>query len=187
MGFTNANILNGSQLIVEFTPEGGSKTVTAFSTSHSFNITTSQGDVLSKEYGKYPGKIINTVEWEVTCENLAGDQTVSSISALMNAFKAQAATGKPVTLKFGQVASTDWNDGKGTMGKTTEGELDAFAGVENAILQGQAIITSLSMNAPAGENATISATFTGVGAIDGWGDENSNSGNQGTQGVQGNN
>lgn len=171
MGFTNANILNGSQLIVEFTPDGGNATVTAFSTSHSFNITTSQEDVLTKEYGKYPGKVIGTVEWEVTCENLAGDSTVSSIGALMQAFKAQAASGKPVTLKFGQVASTDWNDGKGTMDDTTH-QLAAFAGVNDAIIQGQAIITSLSMNAPAGENATISATFTGVGALSGWGDQN---------------
>lgn len=184
MGFTNANILNGSQLIVEFTPEGGTKTVTAFSTSHSFNITTSQEDVLTKEYGKYPGKIIGTVEWEVTCENLAGDQTVSSINDLMNAFKVQAATGKPVSIKFGNVG-TQWNSGKGTMGQSDEGQLDAFTGIEgDAILEGQAIITSLSMNAAAGENATISATFTGVGAISGWGD-NSNSGNSGTQGTQG--
>ena len=184
MGFTNADILNGSQLIVEFTPDGGAKTVTAFSTSHSFNITTSQEDVLTKEYGKYPGKLIGTVEWEVTCENLAGDQTVSSIGDLMNAFKSQAATGKPVSIKFGQVASTDWQDGKGTM--DSNGELNEFAGVNNAILEGQAIITSLSMNASAGENATISATFTGVGAISGWGDNSSNSGNQGTQSTQGN-
>jgi hypothetical protein len=168
MGFTNADILNGSQLIVEFTPDGGAKTVTAFSTSHSFNITTSQEDVLTKEYGKYPGKIIGTVEWEVTCENLAGDDTkVSSITKLMDAFSKQASTGKPVSLIFGQIAEADWNEGKGTMG--SNGELTEFTGVQTPILSGQAIITSLSMNAAAGENATISATFTGVGAPD-WGD-----------------
>lgn len=183
MGFTNADILNGSQLIVEFTPDGGAKTVTAFSTSHSFNITTSQEDVLTKEYGKYPGKLIGTVEWEVTCENLAGDDSkVSSITKLMDAFSQQASTGKPVSLIFGNIG-TQWNDGKGTMG--SDGELTEFTGVQTPILSGQAIITSLSMNAAAGENATISATFTGVGAPE-WGNDSSNSGNQGTQGTQGN-
>ena len=182
----NKNILNGSQLIVSFTPKGGTETVTAFSTSHTFNITTSQEDVLTKEYGKYPGKIIGTVEWEVTCENLAGDSgdsTVSSIDALIAAFKAQAASGEPVSLKFGNIGN-QWNDGKGTMGEG--GQLSAFTGVQGTpIIEGQAIITALSMNAPAGENATISATFTGVGPMTGWGDKSGNSGTQGNQGTQG--
>ena len=168
----NKNILNGSQLIVSFTPKGGDETVTAFSTSHTFNITTSQEDVLTKEYGKYPGKIIGTVEWEVTCENLAGDTSVSSISALLKAFKKQASDGEPVSLKFGNIGN-QWNDGKGTMGEG--GELSQFTGVQDSIIEGQAIITSLSMNAAAGENATISATFTGVGALSGWGDKDGTS------------
>ena len=176
---TNKDILNGSQLIVSFTPKGGSETVTAFSTSHSFNISTSQEDVLTKEYGKYPGKIIGTVEWEVTCENLAGDGAgVSSIEALLGAFKAQAASGDPVSISFGNIGA-QWNNGKGTMGQ--DGTLGAFTGVTTPIISGQAIITALSMNAAAGENATISATFTGVGALNGWGDETP-SGPQGPQG-----
>lgn len=171
---TNKDILNGSQLIVEIEVPAGMQgvqgpIVTAFSTSHSFNITTSQEDVLTKEFGRFPGKVQGTVEWEVSCENLAGDQDVSSIGDLMKIFQAQAASGEPVTLKFGNIGD-QWNDGKGTYDSSTK-EVTPFAGVQGTpILEGPAIISSLSLNASAGENATISATFTGAGPISGWND-----------------
>ena len=160
-----SDILNGSQLIVSV---GGD--VVAFATSCSLSFTTNTTEIATKEFGKYPGKVIQSVEWEIQAENLACDD---NIEALMQLLETQAGNGQPVQIKFGQMESTDWANGKGTAG--AQGAIGTItAPTTKVYLEGNAIISGLSMNAAVGDNSSISATFTGVGAPTNW------SGTQGT-------
>jgi hypothetical protein len=64
-----------------------------------------------------------------------------------------------VTLKF--APASNWNNGAGIIGQSGTAYEPG-----TAIASGKAILTSFSINAPAGDNASISAEFTGVGKLD---------------------
>ena len=156
------NILNGAQLIVSV-----NDTVVAFATSCSISFTTSTSEVATKEFGKYPGKVLQTVEWEVTTENLCGSgDNFNNFTDLLDLLQTQAGNNTPVQIVVGQ--SNDWNDGKGTVTRTAQGDMtiNGFK-APTEWFSGYAYITSLSANAAVGDNATMSATFTGVGALEG--------------------
>lgn len=165
---TNAQILNGSQLILFI--DGNP---IAFGTTDSISITPNTTEIATKSHGLYPTLFVNSIGWEVTTENLASLAGIKTLNAILEKAKAQT----PVTLKFGQPANWDAN------GIVNNDHAD-WTEPSNIIAQGNAILTSYTINAPAQENGTVSATFTGVGELTLLVD--ANSGNQGTQGVQGN-
>lgn len=145
---TNKDILNGSMLMVFINNEP-----IAFSTSHSINFTTNTTEVSTKCHGTFPSVITQSQSWEIQCENLACADAIDLLFATLN--KAKGNT--PVSIKFGKPSG--W-DNKGIVGKDatdwsiTGGEVLAY---------GEALLTSLSINAPANDNTTMSATFTGIG------------------------
>lgn len=146
----NSEIVKGSMLMVfiEGSPVG-------FATSHSLSITTNTAEVSTKDHGDYPATIAQSISWEVTAENLystAGEGTY------MNAMLAK----KPVTISFAPASNYDAQDENGVVGP--QGQSEEWA-AGTAIASGQALITSYSINAPAGDNATMSVTFTGVGPL----------------------
>jgi hypothetical protein len=72
-------------------------------------------------------------------------------------------TMQPVQIQFAPASNYDNASAEpGIVG--VEGATDWTPGT--AIASGKALVTSLSVNAPSGDNATLSATFTGVGALD---------------------
>ena len=161
----STGILKGSMLMVFV---GGS--AIAFATSHSLSVTTNTTEVSTKDHGAYPSVVANTISWEVTTENLCSDSAANA-SALLALMKAK----EPVTVKFALVSN--WDDNGLSSVSGAQGVQAWTAGT--ALAEGQAIITSLQVNAPAGDNATMSATFTGTGTLD-----QSVSGTQGVQGAQ---
>ena len=157
----NSQIVKGSSLMVFIgtTPIG-------FATSHSLSLTTNTTEVSTKDHGDYPSVIVQTIGWEVTAENLYSD---AGESTYMNAMLAK----QPVTIKFAKAGNYSTTDEKGVIG--TNGHSEWTVGT--VIAEGEALITSYSINAPAGDNATMSVTFTGTGSL-----TNSTPGPQGTQG-----
>ena len=161
----NTDIIKGSKLMVFL---GGSPI--AFATSHSLSITVNTTEVSTKDHGDFPSVIGNNITWEITTENLYSD---TGESALWNAMK----TMQPVTVSFAPASNySNTTAQQGIVG--VQGAQGWTAGT--AIASGKALITSLSVNAPAGDNATLSATFTGVGELD----QAAPSGAQGVQGAQ---
>lgn len=146
MVVSNQDIVKGSLLQVSV---GG--IILGFATSHSLSITTNTTEVSTKDHGDFPSIMAQTVSWEVQCENLYTD---NNGSALMNI----QANKTPVHLIFSKVTNT--NPEKGIVDKNTNWTLD-----DDPILEGDAYLTSFSLNAPSGDNATVSCTFTGNGAF----------------------
>lgn len=148
----NNQIIKGSMLQVSV---GGN--ILGFATSHSLSITTNTTEVSTKDHGDYPGIIAQNITWEVQCENLYSDDNGQKLMAIQK-------SKQPVTLIFAKV-NYDPNDEKGIVGhNNTHG--DSTWELGDVILQGQAYLTSFSINAPAGDNATASCTFTGNGSFD---------------------
>lgn len=148
----NQDIVKGSMLQVQV---GGN--ILGFATSHSLSITTNTTEVSTKDHGDYPAIIAQTLSWEVQCENLYTDANEAALIAIQTAKT-------PVTLVFCKVGNYDANDEKGIVGHVnSEGDDHWVPGA--TILSGQAYLTSFQVNAPAGDNATISCTFTGNGSF----------------------
>lgn len=145
----NSDIVKGSMLQVQV---GGD--ILGFATSHSLSITTNTTEVSTKDHGDYPAIIAQTLSWEVTCENLYTDANEAALIAIQTAKT-------PVTVTFCKVSNYDANDEKGIVGNSSK---PAWT-VGDQILTGQAYLTSFQLNAPAGDNATISCTFTGSGSF----------------------
>ena len=148
----NSDIVKGSMLQVQV----GSN-ILGFATSHSLSITTNTTEVSTKDHGDYPAVIAQSVSWEVQCENLYTDANEAALIAIQT-------SKTPVTITFCKVSNYDANDEKGIVpGPNTNGDNSWTPGA--TILSGQAYLTSFQVNAPAGDNATISCTFTGNGAF----------------------
>ena len=151
---TNKNILKGSKLMVFI-----DDTPIAFATSHSLSITMNTTEISTKDHGDFPSVIGQSLTWELTTENLYSE---TGQTALWNAMK----TMQTVTVKFAEASNySNTQAQKGLPLEETDGE-EWTPDAQKVIASGQALITSLSVNAPAGDNATLSATFTGVGALD---------------------
>ena len=144
----NSDILRGSMLMlfVDDYP-------IAFATSHSISFTTNTSEVSTKDHGLYPSIIVNSQSWEVSAENLASADSINQLFTVLEKTKAQT----PVTLKFAK--PSNWKNA-GIVDNTND-----LWTAGDIIAQGDAYLTSLQLNAPAGDNATISATFTGIGAF----------------------
>ena len=148
---TNQKILKGSKLMVFIADKP-----IAFATSHSLSITMNTTEISTKDHGDFPSVIGQNITWELTTENLYSDD---GQTALWNAMK----TMQPVTVKFAQ--ATNYENETSQKGLPLEEDGQEWS-AGTAIASGKALITSLSVNAPSGDNATLSATFTGVGALD---------------------
>ena len=164
----NSDIIKGGK-IMEFI--GDTPQPIAFATNHTLSLTRNTQEISSKDHGDATAVLPTTQSWEVTTENLmsaAGYEQV--LDAYLNA--------TPLTIYFGAsnyknypTSSQDpaseqgivdvdnaanWNEEAWPSGATLATSLN---------LQGTAYITSLNVNAPNGENATYTATFTGTGQI----------------------
>ena len=146
---TNQDIVKGSALMVFL----GDSAI-GFATSHALSLTANTTEVSTKDHGDYPSVVAQSIGWEVTAENLYSD---TGETTYMKAMLAKT----PVDIKFAKVTNYSNTDEKGII---DNGEKTAWT-AGTVIAEGKALITSFSINAGGGENATMSVTFTGVGAL----------------------
>lgn len=151
---TAPTIIKGDELMIFV---GGS--AIAYATSHTLSLTGNTIDISSKDHGFWGASDIGNLTWEATTENL---YTEDGFDGLFNAYLAKT----PVTIVFGYASNYNVN---GLLLGATAGTGDtrpsAWTAANNKGYQGSAVITSLTVNANTGENATFSCTFTGKGAI----------------------
>jgi hypothetical protein len=145
----NSDILKGSKLMVFL---GGNPI--GFATSHALSMTVNTTEISTKDHGDYPAVLAQSISWEVTAENLYSDAGEATYMGLM-------LTKTPVSIEFAQASNYSNTDEKGIIDVTPAKTWSAGT----IIASGKALITSFSINAPAGDNATMSVTFTGVGAL----------------------
>ena len=153
---TNDDIIKGGHLMVFV----GDNPI-AFATSHSLNKTLNTQELSTKDHGDYAAVLPQNISWEITTENL---YSILGYQALNTAFNNRTL----VTVYFGESSySQDTTQDsivavQGAQGVQGGGTNWTKAGFGES---GTAYITSLSVTAGAGENATFSATFTGSGSL----------------------
>lgn len=133
-----------------------------FSTSTSLEITPEVKSYTTKDHGGTPGNYVTGYSWTATSENLASnDEQGIGYIELMNKMIA----GTPMKLLFGApVASTTLND-DGTV-VPTGGWVPGTPSATNPYYKGVAVLSGLPLSAPAEDNMTFTANFTGSGAIE---------------------
>lgn len=123
----------------------------AYATSHTLTINGNTIDISSKDHGFWGASEIGNITWEITSENLFTDKHYTLLfDAMINK------TQLTVALGF----ASDW-DVNGLTGNNTQYVLDKTSNYYS----GKVYVTSLTANANTGENATMSITLTGCGAL----------------------
>ena len=123
----------------------------AYATSHTLTINGNTIDISSKDHGFWGASEIGNITWEITSENLFTDKYYTLLfDAMIN--KTQ------LTVAFGFASNWDVN---GLTGNNTQYDLDKTSNYYS----GKVYVTSLTANANTGENATMSITLTGCGAL----------------------
>ena len=141
-------ILKGDELMLFYNGKAF-----AYATSHTLTITGSTLDIATKDHGFWGASEVGKLTWEITTENLYTDDDYDKLYDLM-----QSRT--PITVAFANVSNYNAN-GLTSVG----GSVDAWTADQTKFRSGKAVITSLVANANTGENATLSATFTGAGPL----------------------
>lgn len=136
----------------------GGKSI-AFATSHTLEISLDTREISTKDNGgKWSEVEAGIISWTMSSENLVGNPGEGKgYDDLVDAMIAR----QPVDVVFAlEGDSTDYDAGKldavksgGWSPKTGNGR------------KGKALITSVSLNAPNGEYATMSISMTGVGEL----------------------
>lgn len=140
-------IIKGNALML-FDSDGHSF---CYATNHSVTLTANLAEVTSKDHGMWPSSEVQSYAWEISTENLF---TMEDAFKLYDYWTA----GTQITVKFGL---------KGESVDTIIGQNPEYWTLKSTgdYLQGTVIISSLTLNANNGDNATYSATLKGVGKL----------------------
>jgi len=136
----------------------GGKSI-AFATSHTLEVSGETTDCSTKDNGggEWATSEMGLLSWTCSSENLVGDpRNGLGYDELFDLMVKKEAVdlvfaNKSKSSSAGEAYTVDEG---GWTAKTNDGH------------KGKAFITSLSLNAPNGENSTMSVSFTGVGALE---------------------
>lgn len=134
-------VINGSNLVVQFGTSGSEKVVLC-STSCAVNISADTKEVVCKGGGGWKNLTAGSKGWDMSVDGLYVESAAGGGNIFSDIFDAIAA-GTEVSVIFGEE-------------NPTTGQIT---------YKGSAYITSTSLTAPADDNSTFSATFTGTGAL----------------------
>lgn len=133
----------------------------AMATNHTLTINTETSEISNKDIasGDWAASKIKKFSWEVSSDNMY------TKSAYLKLYQ-QMISKTPVLLTFGTSPQTTLQDETG--GYADWGWLAPQSGTMvngDFYMQGNALITSLDVQAPNDDNATFSVTFTGTGEL----------------------
>ena len=151
------NVIKGKKLMVFIKKENEYKSI-ALSTNHTLTLSASTSDLAVKSKDQAKGKSwtdseIDQMSWTVSSESLVGTGEGQGWGDIMDLYLA----GEKVELVF---------DGVTSDGAPTGGFVPAASGDEFQGLKGQALITSLTLNAPLDDNGTYTVEFSGTGPLE---------------------
>lgn len=147
--------INGSDLMVFLKGTSDAYNSIAFATSHSLSLSTETVETSSKDTGgKWVSQAPRKLSWSINTENLFA---VEGEGKVFDDLFTIWTNRTEVELVF--ALEEDYET------KADEVPTGGWTPVATGQYKGKAIITSLEVNAPNGDNATFTATFTGVGAL----------------------
>lgn len=140
----NTGVIEGQDLLLYV-----NSTAVAHSQTCTMSPTVEVRDRLSKDTGKYKGKVAGLIDWEVSADALAAydGHSFSTLYALMIARTA-------LTIKFA---------GRAAVGTSDNWKAEQ---VGDKYFQGSAIITAMPLSAPNNADATFSITLAGTGLLE---------------------
>ena len=146
-------VINGSDLMLFITSGSTTKSI-AFATSHKLTISAETVETSSKASGgKWTNKAVRKLSWNTSTENLyslsGAGASYDDLFKLMTdrtEIDIVFSLEKDYATKADEVPTSGWTPSTNQY-------------------KGKAVITSLELNAPNGDNATFSASFEGVGAL----------------------
>lgn len=151
-------ITKGKKLMIWVKGATGSYTSIGYCTNHTLSTSASTISVSHKDLadagtsGKWDDQDIDTLSWTITSENFYAETCEGKTFADLFAYYS---AGTVLDIKFGTAATS-------TSGVPTGGWAEPATGT---VLVGKAIISSLDINAPTDDNASVSITFQGKGAL----------------------
>ena len=144
----STNIVKGSELQLFYNGNAF-----AWATSHTLTLGTETSSVSTKDHGLYQSNVVTGLTWEISSENLYSDDDFETLENLWH-------TAQPIEVAFAKVSNFD------TAGLTRAGgTVSAWTPDTQHYRTGTAIISNLTVNAAAGDNATYSITLTGTSAL----------------------
>lgn len=148
---------NDLMLFVDVDGTGTYKSV-AFATNHTLTLSTETEEVQSKDSGYDGATMAKKTTWELTSENMYIE------SEFIKLFEKMYSNDKYLKVAFGTTA------GDAKTGLTQDDQIDPATSnytpaTTGFIKYGTALISSLTLNAQAGENSTYSLTLTGSGSL----------------------
>ena len=148
MGVDNSKIVYGGDMMI-FLTSGATKTPVAFSTSAKLSLSVKTRDISSKDSGVWTDKLSGKLDWNVSTDGLLNFTPSGGTWGVESLF-AQMVGRAAVTVTFASTSGT-------AAGWTLDASKKNFTG--------QAIITSLEINASDGDNGSYSISLEGAGSL----------------------
>ena len=123
-----------------------------WATSHTLTLGTESSSVNTKDHGLYQSNNVTALTWELSGEFLYSTTDVDMFIDMQIA-------AQPVDIAFSKVSNFD------TAGLIRAGGTVAAWQQSPMRLKGKAIISNITANAAAGDNATYTVTFTGTSSL----------------------
>jgi predicted secreted protein len=144
---TNKIVYGGTMMIL--VTSGSTRLPVGFSTSAKLDLTLDVREISSKDSGNWKEKAAGKWDWNASTEGLTAYALTATTWDVSDLYTIMLDR-QPVTVTFGIVS-----------GSTPSWQLDT----SSKYFSGTALVTSFSLNAPDGDNATYSITLEGTGQL----------------------
>ena len=146
-------------LINLFYWDGSKYVALAYSQSHELSFQVSTTDISSKDHGIYPDKEVTGSSWTMSGEYYFTVENAKLITEM-------AKSTKPYTFCLAQTGSSAEDAANGLKPVTGAGEKTEWTpGASLWVQYGNALVTSATVSAGAGETATLKIDLQGIGAL----------------------
>ena len=150
-------IIKGSDLMLFVQPTAGTFKSIGYATNHTLTIGTTSSEVSTKDSGGglWNEAVVQKLNWSATTENLfaltAAGATYDDLFDVMT---------KRETINIQFTLESSYQTKPSTV------PAGGWSPIATPSYKGKAYITDLQKNAPDGDNASFTATFTGIGALE---------------------
>lgn len=145
--------IKGENLMIFYKENAGYQSI-GLATSHTLQISTSTSSESNKdEGGLWESQTVNSMNWSISTENLNCGTNFDTLFRLMT-------SGEPIQVVFGHKA-----ENQRSLDNLPFWTPDEVGNHPCYLYKGEASISNLQLNAPSGENSTLTAEFSGIGEL----------------------